>query len=477
MYRKHACAFLFVLLLVFNKHVMLYVSVVRLLSCLTVLSMYKAILDGAAFVTAPNVFALLRQKDLRPASGLVYEDVAADLTAQPAIEAAQAATPPSAPSAANTASRQLPATASSSRSKRTRRQTDFYHNIYAASPGAESSDDSNDSNYSAAHSKRKQQRNVRQTRSSSSKYGQRTRAAGELRPTFSNECTDSIPEHPVLSADSQGASASRHPASASQQAASRQAVQDWPDDASSDGGRKQAVCDSSNNCVVPSPVIRHVTAEQAVFGDSSQDDQPAAPCGSLSTAYDTDGDSDGDDVPAFAAPLPLLPRPTSTGCNQQKPKTEIRRSHKQLRGTAEPAVLPPSTEAAAAAAVAPVKVPLALGSATLLDVAEPANLVRRPGQPSGNSLTSASQRVFSASTPPPRTVEELVAAANANMGDSKDAITLVQMRVFSRLEHLLDLEKDEEHDPLDELQDSAELTSYQARKIRKHYLRIEQLHK
>ena len=92
MYRKHACAFLFVLLLVFNKHVMLYVSVVRLLSCLTVLSMYKAILDGAAFVTAPNVFALLRQKDLRPASGLVYEDVAADLTAQPAIEAAQAAT-------------------------------------------------------------------------------------------------------------------------------------------------------------------------------------------------------------------------------------------------------------------------------------------------------------------------------------------------------------------------------------------------
>ena len=437
-------------------------------------------------------FALFRQQGRRPQSGQVYEDVAAELTAQTVAAAAEAPACAAAPSIAASGSSQPPAAALSSRPKRPRRQTNFFDNSYAAKSDTESSDSSNDSNYSATHGRCKQQRTSRQTRGSC-KRGQWT--IQELWPSCKNECTDSTSKCGVRTGDSQGASASGHPTPATQQVAGGQAVQDWPDDASSDGERKQTVHNSSLGRQVttvqkPCAVTGQNKAEQAqtVISDSDEEEEAPAPGGSLSTAYDTDGDFVEDDAPVSVAPLPLLSGPTLTARDQHHPVTmqgiSPMRLCQALVERAEPTALLLPVEAAAAVLtpVPPVKVPLA--SATPRS-AEPSSLGATPGQPHTSAVWSQAgaaqtpcpvsspfQETPSASAPQPTTVAELVAAVNAEILDSEDAIQDVQMKVFSRLEHLLELEDDEKHDPLDELRDLAELTPYQAKKIRKHYLKL-----
>ena len=426
-----------------------------------------------------HVFAVFRQKGLRPQSGQVYEDAATDLTAQTVAAAATASACAVAPSIAASGLSQAPAAASSGRPKRRRRQTQFFDNSHAAKPDAESSDSndnsSNDRNYSATHSRCKQHCTSRQARGSR-KHGQRI--TQELWPICKDECTQRCGVH---TGDSQWASASGQPTSATQQVAGGQAVQDWLDDASSDDEPKHAVH-------MPSAVIGRVNAEQVVHKsdeDGDEEGEAAAPGGSLSTAYDTDADfdDDDDDAPAPAAPLRVMSGPTPTALNQHQSVASqgisLQLSSQACSKRAEPAALPPSVEAAAAVApMPPVMVPRAVksaespGNAESPGDAEPSSMIKTAGQPSCGLLSSSTQDMPSASAPQPTTVAELVAAVNAAMPNSEDAIKLKQMEVFSRLKDLVKLEDDQTHHAVDDLQDLAELTHYQALKIRQHYLRL-----
>lgn len=129
----------------------------------------------------------------------------------------------------------------------------------------------------------------------------------------------------------------------------------------------------------------------------------------------------------------------------------------------------PAVPAAAAVLLLPTTCALT-GAATLPGIAVPSSIARPA--PTPIPLSSPTQEIPSASAPQlPGTVAELVAAANADMGD-EDAIALGQMQVFSRVEHLLNLENDKKHDPLDALVKFTGLMLYQAMEIRKQYLKL-----
>ena len=237
-----------------------------------------------------------------------------------------------------------------------------------------------------------------------------------------------------------------------------------------------------------------------VVNESNEDEEAeaAAPGGSLSTAYDTDGDFDEDDAPASAPPLGPLSRSTSTARTEHQPVVSQARallpiSQALFAASAEPAAVHASVQTAVALPPVPAaESVLPASAATLPDTAVPSSIagtsqaklaaetVAQPfaaamlpqaGPAQGPPLSPPSQG--GASAPQSRTVLELVAAVNADMS-SADAIQPVQMKVFSRLKDLVKLEDDDRiHPAMDVLQDVAELTQYQALKMRQHYLKLE----